>query len=172
VVSTYTDVTSGARDGRPEFRRLLADAPEGKFDVVIVQRLTHLARSLKQLIATLEHLHRAGVGVVSLMEDVDTTIPEGDLVFRGIIATGRFERALTGDRIRTGLERARALGAHLGRPAAPVAPDQVRAFRASGLTFREIGRRLGISPALAHRLTQEPPPEARPGRSENSETSL
>lgn len=66
-----------------------------------------------------------------------------------------FERALIGDRIRSGLQRARALGKRVGRPNAPVRSEQVRALRSQGLSYRAIGRQLHISPALAHRLGRD-----------------
>ena len=87
-------------------------------------------------------------------------------------AIGQFERALIADRIRAGLRRARALGTRVGRPPALVTPDQVLALRGTGLGYREIGRRLHISSALAHRLAREASPEDRPGRSETSHEDL
>jgi DNA invertase Pin-like site-specific DNA recombinase len=52
----------------------------------------------------------------STPEDIDTSTPAGELIFHVMAAIGQFERALIGDRIRSGLERARALGKSLGRP--------------------------------------------------------
>lgn len=70
-------------------------------------------------------------------------------------AIGQFERALIGDRIRSGLSRAKALGKRLGRPRAPVRPEQVFGLRGQGLSYRAIGRSLGVSAALVHRLAWE-----------------
>ena len=105
---------------------------------------------------------------VSIKEDVDTSTPAGELIFHVMVAIGQFERALIADRIRAGLRRARALGTRVGRPPALVTPDQVLALRGTGLGYREIGRRLHISSALAHRRAREASPEDRPGRSETS----
>lgn len=156
LVATYTDVASGAREDRAEFRRLLADAARRKFDAVVVQRFDRAARSVKQLVETLEHLRRCRVAFVSVKEDVDTSTPAGELIFHVMAAIGQFERALIGDRIRSGLQRARALGKRVGRPRAPVNRDQVLALREKGLSYRAIGRRLHISAGLAHRLTRSP----------------
>src|SRR5713226_10522319 len=148
--ATYSDVASGAREDHPDFRRLLADAAKRKLDVVVVQRFDRAARSVKQLIETLEYLRRCRVHFVSIKEDVDTSTPAGELIFHVMAAVGQFERALIGDRIRSGLQRARALGRRIGRPRKGVSREQVRALRRTGVSYRDIGRRLNISTALAH----------------------
>ena len=158
--ATYSDVASGAREDRPDFRRLLADAARRKLDVVIVQRFDRAARSVKQLVEVLEPLRRCRVAFVSIKEDVDTSTPAGELVFHVMAAIGQFERALIGDRIRSGLQRAKALGKALGRPRARVGPEQVLALRRTGLSYRAIGRHLRVSPALAHRLPRHTSVEA------------
>jgi DNA invertase Pin-like site-specific DNA recombinase len=168
LVATYADVASGSREDRIDFRRLLADAAKGKLEVVIVQRFDRAARSVKQLVETLEHLRRCRASFVSLKEDVDTSTPAGELTFHVMAAIGQFERALIGDRIRSGLERAKALGKMVGRPRVQVSGAQVLALRVQGLSYRDIGRRLQISPALAHRLAQAIPTMDSTRRSETS----
>src|SRR5712692_6781960 len=150
LVATHSDVASGAREDRTDFGRLLAAAVKGQFGVLIVQRFDRAARSVKQLVETLEHLRRCRVGFVSIKEDVDTSTPAGELIFHVMAAIGQFVRALIGDRIRSGLQRARALGKALGRPRARVDPEQVLALRRTGLSYRAIGRHhLCVSSALA-----------------------
>jgi DNA invertase Pin-like site-specific DNA recombinase len=172
VVETHSDVASGAREDRTGFRQLLTDAAKGKFSVVIVQRFDRAARSVKQLVETLEHLRRCRVAFVSIKEAVDTSTPAGELIFHVMAAIGQFERALIGDRIRSGLKHARVLGTPLGRPRAQVSKDQVLALRAQGLSYRAAARHLHISPALAHRLAKEVPSANPPGRSEIPPTGL
>jgi DNA invertase Pin-like site-specific DNA recombinase len=129
LVATYSDIASGAREDRASFRRFLADATKRKFDVIVVQRFDGAARSVKQLVESLDHLRRCRVAFVSIKEDIDTSTPAGELIFHVMAAIGQFERALIGDRIRSGLERARALGKPLGRPRTQVCGDQVLALR-------------------------------------------
>lgn len=61
----FTEKTSGARDDRPEFARVLTDVLRSG-DTLIVWKLDRLSRSLKKLIATAEELRVAGIGLVSL----------------------------------------------------------------------------------------------------------
>src|SRR5216684_87733 len=172
LVATYSDVASGAREDRTDFRRLVADATRGKFEGVIVQRFDRAARSVKQLLETLDHLRRCRIAFVSIKEDIDTSTPAGELIFHVMAAIGQFERALIGNRIRSGLERARALGKSLGRPRAQVCGDQVLALRAKGLSYRAVARHLHISPALAHRLTRDTSSGGPGRRSETSPAGL
>jgi DNA invertase Pin-like site-specific DNA recombinase len=160
LTATYSDVASGAREDRLDSRRLLADASRRKFDAVIVQRFDRAARSVKQLVETLDHLRHCRVAFVSLKKDVDTSTPAGELIFHVMAAIGQFERALIADRIRSGLRRAKALGIRLGRPPTSISGEQVFALRAKGLSYRAVGHRLGISAALAHRLGRERPMQA------------
>jgi len=172
LVETYSDIASGARDDRVGFRQLLADATKRKFDVIVVQRFDRAARSVKQLVQALEHLRRCRVAFLSIKEDIDTSTPAGELIFHVMAAIGQFERALIGDHIRSGLERARALGKPLGRPRAQVCRDQVLALRTKGLSYRAVARHLHISPALAHRLTRDTPSGGPGRRSETSPAGL
>jgi len=146
--------------------------PQGKFGAVIVHRFDRAARSVKQLVAALEHLHSCRVAFVSIKEEVDTATPAGELIFHVMAAIGQFERVLIGDRIRSGLERARALCAAVGRPRTRVSRDRVLALRAQGLSYREVARHLHISPALAHRLVDAVCSAGPVSRSETSPQGL
>src|SRR2546428_4419127 len=76
----------------------------------------------------------------------------------GMLAVfAEFERDLIRERVIAGLRRAKALGKRIGRPRTQVGRDQILALREAGLSYRVIGRRLCISPALAHRLARQTP---------------
>src|SRR5260370_36896222 len=55
LVSTYADVASGAKENRPEFRRLLADAARRTFAAAIPQPLRRAARSGEDLVQQPRH---------------------------------------------------------------------------------------------------------------------
>ena len=105
-------------------------------------------------------------------ETIDTSTPAGELIFHVMAAIGQFERALIGDRIRSGHERARALGKAVGRPRTRVSSGLVLALRAGGLSYRAVARHLHISPALAHRLAPDLLQADPLGRSGTPPTSL
>jgi DNA invertase Pin-like site-specific DNA recombinase len=58
------------------------------------------------------------------------------------------ERIRISERTKAGLARTRAQGTRLGRPVKTVDLRKARKFRAAGMSFREIARRLRVSPAL------------------------
>ena len=70
-------------------------------------------------------------------------------MFAIIGAMAQLERDITRERVKAGVARARAKGRQLGRPRKVFHRDKVEQLRSEGLSFRQIGKRLGISPALA-----------------------
>ena len=148
---------SGAKDRRPALDRLVADARRRQVDTVVVWRLDRLGRSLKHLVTLLDEFHAVGVGFVSLGEGIDLHTPAGRLQLHILAALAEFERARIAERVAAGLARARQNGTRLGRPEKVVPESVLGSVR--GLSVREAARRLGVSPATAHRwLSQKTPP--------------
>ncbi|CAH8188775.1 recombinase family protein [Vibrio vulnificus] len=109
----YKESASGRSRNRPELDRMLDAVREG--DVVVVQRLDRLGRSLKDLIELLDNFHQRGIHFMSLSENIDTTTATGELAFHMIGAIAQFERRLISERTKVGLEAARARGRKGGR---------------------------------------------------------
>lgn len=150
----YRDVACGAAASRPALDQLMRDARGRKFDVVLVYRYDRFARSLHHLVAALDEFRALGIDFVSLHESLDTTTPNGRLVF-GIMATiAEFERELIRERIRSGIAAARANGKRLGRPGrvVPGLADKIAAGRASGRSWRALSHELGISARSLRRM--------------------
>ena len=158
VAIEYVDQgVSGAKDRRPALDRLVADARRRQVDTVVVWRLDRLGRSLKHLVTLLDEFHAVGVGFVSLGEGIDLHTPAGRPQLHILAALAEFERARIAERVAAGLARARQNGTRLGRPEKVVPESVLGSVR--GLSVREAARRLGVSPATAHRwLSQKTPP--------------
>jgi DNA invertase Pin-like site-specific DNA recombinase len=113
-----------------------------------------MALSLSQLIDTVKQLGDQGSGFRSLTKSLDTTTPNGMLVFHIFGAMAEFERSITRERTRAGLHAARARGRKGGRPPA-VSPKDIIAAKAlltdPNITVDEVARRLGVSPATLYR---------------------
>ena len=92
-------------------------------DTLVVWKLDRLARSLKQLIETVEEFGARGIGLRSLTEAIDTTTAGGKLVFHIFAALAEFERGVIRERTLAGLQAARARGRTGGRPPALKAKD-------------------------------------------------
>jgi DNA invertase Pin-like site-specific DNA recombinase len=145
---------SGSREQRPELDRLLAACRKRQADAVVVYRYDRFARSLRQLVNALEEFRSLGIDFVSLHEGVDTSTPNGRLVF-GIFATiAEFERELIRDRVRSGLANAKAKGKRLGRPRVIVNPQQIASLRAQGRSWAEIAAEAGVGQGTVRRAVQ------------------
>lgn len=161
VAIEASDVASGATD-RPGRKLVLDAARRREIDVVLVARLDRWGRSLHDLVGTLAELAEVGVGFVSLAEALDQTTAAGRAMLAMIATFAQFERELLAERVREGMDRARAAGKQIGRPARHAHHrEEVRRMKGEvgpdGLatSTRLIAARLGISRATVRRLLAE-----------------
>jgi len=161
VVEEFVDRgVSGAKERRPALDRLLKAAWAGRFQVVLVWRFDRFARSVKHLVAALETFRSLNVGFVSLQEQLDTSTPIGQAMFTIIGAMAQLERDIIRERVKAGLERAKARGIRLGRPRVPVVAEELAALRAQGLSVGETARRLRCSRSTVRRYLLKVPTHA------------
>ncbi|NJK43000.1 MAG: recombinase family protein [Pleurocapsa sp. SU_196_0] len=103
---------------RPVLEQVFADADAGRFKVILIPCLSSLADSVPACLDTLRRFTDLGLGLFSLEDGLDTTRPSSD--FAPLVAAlSRLEThaaAASKDRVRAGLQRARAEGTRLGRP--------------------------------------------------------
>jgi len=131
IAMVYTDAgISGAksRADRPAFDALCKDAARRRFDMVMSWSVDRLGRSLQDLVAFLSELHALGVDLYLYQQGVDTTTPAGKAMFQMMGVFAEFERAMIQERVKSGLERAKAQGKTLGRP--PIDAAKEAAIRA------------------------------------------
>lgn len=148
----FVEKASGAQRERPELKAALDYMRNG--DTLVVWKLDRLARSMTQLIETVEGLEEKGSGFRSLTEAIDTTTAGGRLIFHVFGALAEFERSIIRERTRAGLDAARARGRKGGRPP-KLRENDVRAARAMladrSITVEEVARHLKVSPATLYR---------------------
>jgi DNA invertase Pin-like site-specific DNA recombinase len=123
-----------------------------------------LARSLKQLIESLEEFRRLKVDFVSLKQDgMDTTTSSGRLLFHVVASVAEFERELIRERVVAGMNAARRRGRRIGRPKkkefSALAVEEIRKARQSdqasirGLAKRFAATEYIVKQVLAQRAT-------------------
>ncbi len=153
VFKEYCDQgVSGTKDRRPALDELVADAKKMKFDVVLVWRFDRFARSTKHLITALEEFRHLGIEFISYHENIDTSSPLGKAMFTIVSAIAELERNILLERVRAGLRRARENGVILGRPQKlNLNVEEIKEMRKKGLSFRQIGKLIKVSPALVHK---------------------
>ena len=110
----FEDRVSGSRVDRAGLTKALAFAKSG--DCLVVWKLDRLGRSLSHLLTTVTGLKDRGIAFRSLTEQMDTTTPQGELLFHVFGALAQFERSLTQERVRAGLAAALRRGRRGGRP--------------------------------------------------------
>lgn len=113
----FEDQASGADSARKGLAEAMARAAAG--DVLTVWKLDRLGRSLLDLVGLVEDLKAKGVGLKVLTgqgASIDTTKPEGRMIFAVFAALAEFERELIRERTKAGMAAAKRRGKHVGRP--------------------------------------------------------
>jgi DNA invertase Pin-like site-specific DNA recombinase len=101
--------------------------------------LDRLGRSLQHLVPTLAELKAVGVDLYLHQQAIDTTTP-ANRAFYGMLAVfAEFERDMIAARVQADIDRARAAGKRLGRPATDAAvAAAIQASLAAGVTVATI----------------------------------
>ncbi len=151
-VRIFTEKASGAQRERPELSAALDYIRQG--DTLVVWKLDRLARSMRQLIETVEDLQSRGIELRSLTESIDTATPGGRLVFHIFGALAEFERAVIRERTSAGLQAARERGKKGGRPRT-LGPKDLAVAKAMladpAICVEDVAARLKVSPATLYR---------------------
>lgn len=151
------DVGSGAAV-RQKREELLTVARKREIDLVVVWRLDRWGRSLVDLVNTLQELSSLKVGFVSLSEALDLTTPSGRALAGMLAVFAEFERDILRDRVKAGIAQARKEGRPHGRPpSASLQLSNIRELFSSGVSKREIAKRLGVSRTSVRRLLTASP---------------
>ena len=150
IVAVFKETASGADDDRPERKKVMALAREREIEAILVTELSRWGRSTQDLVQTLDDLHGWKVSVLAqngLSFDLSTST--GKLMRTIMAGLAEFERDLIRDRVKSGLAAARARGVKLGRQHGQRPSDKkakrVLAMRKEGLSYRLIGRNVGLS---------------------------
>jgi len=136
---------------RPEFSKLVNDKLEAG-DLLVVLKLDRLGRDNIDVQETIAMLIEKGVKVVSLDLPVqDLSSAEGRLMLQLIASFAEFEKSRIRERTAEGLQRAKAEGKKLGRPAATKTFAAVQTAKAKGLSQSKVAAELEITLATVKR---------------------
>lgn len=113
----YYEYASGAKADRAQFNRLLNEVKQG--DIITTTEVSRLTRSTKQLCEILEFAKERRLKLIigSFVADFTADIEpmtEGMLKLMGVFA--EMERNMISQRVKSGMENARAKGGKIGRP--------------------------------------------------------
>ena len=118
VTQTVMEKVSGAKHSheREGLDSLLKSVTKGEIDGVAVWAVDRLGRSLTDLVNTMETIKGAGANLYIHSQGIDTNTPAGKAMFQMTGVFAEFEKSMIQERVRAGLEVAKANGVQLGRP--------------------------------------------------------
>lgn len=142
----FEDKASGATTDRPKLKEMLEYVREG--DTIHVHSIDRLARSLTDLLDLVSSLKARGVSLnfhkecLLFTSEVNHT---QDLMLAMMGAVAQFERAISKERQREGVAKAKERGAYKGRVKS-IDDETIRAAMAEeGASFRKVAKALGVS---------------------------
>lgn len=164
----FTDKATGANTNRPQLRAMMDYIREG--DVVIVESISRLARSTKDLLTKVEEITAKGAEFISLKESIDTQTPQGKFMLTVFAAMAELEKEQTAQRRDEGIALRKAEDAarkakgleplyYKGRQAIGIDErlfrEEVRKWRDGEQTAVETMRRLNLKPNTFYRRVKE-----------------
>jgi DNA invertase Pin-like site-specific DNA recombinase len=151
----YREKMTGTRRERPELSRMIEGLKDG--DLVIVDELTRLSRSSKDLFYLVEQIQARGANLKSLKESwLDTSTPQGKLVFTIFAGLSQFERDLISERTKEGLRAARARGRCGGRPCKRhEKKTTIMLLYQGGVKITQIAKETGLSRTTVYRVLND-----------------
>ena len=150
LVDLYVDVGisgSKGRESRKEFDRLNKDMVRRKFNRILVWDISRLGRSLQHLVEFLNEVNSIGCNLYIHQSGLDTSTPNGKMMFQMIGVFSEFEREMISERVKLGLERVKSKGQRLGRPNKVNSKmiDEMNNLKNIGWSYGKISEHLGVS---------------------------
>lgn len=163
VDSIVDEYGSGGKMDRPGWKAVMNAMRDG--DTVVIWRLDRLGRTLTGVIETVEAMHKEGVNLVSLHEEINTGSAMGKAFFRIALVFAELERDLISERTKAGIKIRQAMGVRFGKLHS-IKDNQKRldAFR----PYVDSGRALEMTPTRALEILNAADQEAK--RIESVET--
>lgn len=158
----YSEKITGTTKERPQLIKMLDELQQD--DIIIVSELTRLSRSTLDLFTIVEQIQSKGAQIKSLKEPwLDTTTPQGRLLFTIFSGLSQFERDLLSERTKDGLKAAKARGRNGGRPNKRNEKElTVMALYNSGVTIAEIVRQTELSRSTINRIVRDIKADTKP----------
>lgn len=149
----YQDKITGSTIARDDLNRMIQDLQPG--DVVVVQKLDRISRSLRDLLNLIDIFDQKQVNFMSLGDNFDNSSPIGRMSLQILGVFAEFERAMIKERTKNALSHKKAQGVVLGRPNKFNNPDtveRVKELRAGKRSIHGIARDLNISIPTVYKI--------------------
>lgn len=157
VEKMFIEKVSGKNTNRKQLKAMLDFVRQG--DTVLVESYSRLARSTKDLLNIVDTLENKGVNFISLKENIDTTTPQGKLMFTIFAGLAQFEREQTLQRQKEGIAIAKEQGKYKGRKPIDINKDLFddiyKKWSDGSITGVEATKRLNISKSTFYRRVKQ-----------------
>jgi DNA invertase Pin-like site-specific DNA recombinase len=125
-------------------------------DSLVVTKLDRLARSMRDLLATVDRINAKGASLRILAMNLDTSTATGKLMLNVLGSVAEFERSMMLERQQIGIAKAKAEGKFKGRaPTARAKAGEVEALLAAGERPADVAKKLGIGRSSVYRAIAE-----------------
>lgn len=111
---TFQDSFTGKTMDRPGWGELWQMIERREIDRIVVWRLDRLGRTARGLTALFDELVSRNVALFSYKDGLDLSTPAGRLMANVLASVAQFETEVRGERVKAGLERAKANGKRWG----------------------------------------------------------
>lgn len=152
----FIDYASGKTENREQYKAMLDLVRKRHIDVVLVWRYDRFARSTQALVNALNEFKTLGVDFISYQENIDTTTPQGELIFSIMASLAQFESALISQRVKAGMARAKAQGKLVSRPTlSKNIQKRIQDLYENDISIKKISQQLKISYGSAWKYVQQ-----------------
>ncbi|MEG3618112.1 recombinase family protein [Magnetovibrio sp. PR-2] len=159
VSETYQDVGKKGATGAksfPAFKQMIKDAKSKLFDVAVFHSIEALGVAVPQMMKNMDAIHRGGVCLVFIREDIDTSTARGRSMLDMVAILADIDKKQAQDRVRAGLARRKAEGLNVGRPTiSKVKEMQIKILREEGIGILKIARKVGCGVSAVQRVVKE-----------------
>jgi len=142
IYKIFSETISGKESQRPEFKKMMDEASQRKFDGILVWALDRFTREgTMQVWNYLQKLDMYKVKFISFTEPYFNTDQEivRDILISVMGTLAKQERIKIGERTKAGLQQARLKGIKLGKkPVSEKVKEEIIKLREQGKSFREI----------------------------------
>jgi len=154
VEKIFQEQLSSIDASRPQLEAAIDYCRDG--DVLVCTKLDRLARSVADLVAIEARLKAKGAAILIMDPAMDTSTPNGRLIFNIIASIAQFEREIMLTRQREGIAKAKGEGKYKGRkPTARAKAGVVHELLAAGVGPTEIAKRLQIGRKSVYRIIED-----------------
>lgn len=113
----YADegITGTSTKKRVQFNRMIADAYEGKFQMIITKEVSRFSRNILDTIAYTRELRAIGIGVIFANDRINTLEPEAEMLLSFLASLAQEESRRTSSRVVWGQTRQMEKGVVFGQ---------------------------------------------------------